>query len=142
MVGPRVPAPARFLRRAGQRRCPDSGAINRVFRKIFPPTYRTLSPPHGLARARLPKSNMAAAAAAASCSATALQAPSAAAPSRPRGVVGYGCPTARLWNCRRWAHRPDAPMARIRRLPPRRAAAAARVTCAYSTGGKARVFSV
>ncbi|GJN02930.1 hypothetical protein PR202_ga20325 [Eleusine coracana subsp. coracana] len=76
------------------------------------------------------------AAAAPCCSATALQTPSAAAPGRPRGVVGYGCSSARRWPCRRWAHRPDAATPRIRRPLTRRAAGATRVSCAYSVGAE------
>lgn len=58
---------------------------------------------------------------------------SAAAPSR--GRVVYGSSYARRWQCRRWAHRPDAATTRIRR-PTARRTAALRVTCAYSPGGK------
>ncbi|XP_062225658.1 thioredoxin M3, chloroplastic-like [Phragmites australis] len=73
------------------------------------------------------------------CSATALPAPSAvaaaAAPGRRR-VVGYGSSSsARRWPCRRWAHRPEPAASRIRR-PPLRRPAAARVSCAYSTGAE------
>ncbi|TVU14490.1 hypothetical protein EJB05_37963, partial [Eragrostis curvula] len=71
------------------------------------------------------------AAAASCCSSMALQAP---APGRRR-LVRYGC-AARRWPCRRWAHRPDAATPLIRRPPPRRATAAARVSCAYSSGAE------
>jgi hypothetical protein len=89
-------------------------------------------PPARLDLDLLPKSNMAAAASC--CSATTLQAqPAAAPPGRRRGVGGYGCSSAR-----RWALRPHAAALRIRRPLPSRSAAvavAARVSCAYSTGG-------
>ncbi|KAF0893818.1 hypothetical protein E2562_029704 [Oryza meyeriana var. granulata] len=62
----------------------------------------------------------------------ALAAPSAA-PGRRR--VGYGASATRRWPCcRRWAHWPGA-ASRIRRPPPRPAAAAT-VSCAYSPGAE------
>lgn len=65
-----------------------------------------------------------------------LPAPSAATSSR--GRVGYGSSYARRWQCRRWAHRPDAATTRIRRATPRRTAVV-RVNCAYSPRGKGLV---
>ncbi|VAH32416.1 unnamed protein product [Triticum turgidum subsp. durum] len=81
---------------------------------------------------------MAAAASRHLCSATALLSPSAAAaPIRQR--VGYGSSSNRRWLCRRWAHGPDA-ASRIRRLTTR--SRTARVSCAYSTGGKGRLAGI
>ncbi|XP_066349749.1 thioredoxin M3, chloroplastic-like [Miscanthus floridulus] len=52
-----------------------------------------------------------------------------------RGRVVYGSSYARRWQCRRWAHRPDATTTRIRR-PTAPLTAVVRVSCAYSPGAE------